>query len=248
MKHIYLLHAVFLFFILLGFLYSRYKKDGIYSSSGTLATILTHYINIIFMGYFLFAYYLFYTKIYLFFGYPGITVTFLHCIMCLILVDFCIYVTHRISHTIPAVWMFHFVHHADSKLNLSTSYRVSFIDVLYTTAPLLLMVMIGFPLSLALFSYTLSISWNHAAHSKYFRLPKFLELFFVSYNSHKIHHDQQEKNHMSNYGSAFIIWDRMFDTYVEEVQDFKPGIKGYEQNDIIKIQLDPIIKYFKKQL
>lgn len=66
-------------------------------------------------------------------------------------------------------------------------------------------------------------------------------------NNHRNHHDQTKIIRDSNYGGIFCIWDRIFGTYTESIaiKDFKSGFKNYNEQNIFRIQVDPLISYFK---
>ena len=85
------------------------------------------------------------------------------------------------------------------------------------------------------------------AHSAYIRLPRFFDYVFVTPHNHRIHHDQAVVNQNSNFGGIFSIWDRLFGTYVSDIKEFTPGIKGYSQDNFIMMEVDPIVRYLKNK-
>ena len=51
-----------------------------------------------------------------------------------------------------------------------------------------------------------------------------IEFFFVTPSHHRVHHATEEKYLDKNYGSSFIIWDRMFGTFYPEQETPNYGI------------------------
>ena len=74
-----------------------------------------------------------------------------------------------------------------------------------------------------------------------------MEYIFITPQTHIVHHDQEIKHQNSNFGAMFSIWDRMFGTYTGRVYAITPGIKKYEQNNFIKMESDPIVKYLESK-
>ena len=50
-------------------------------------------------------------------------------------------------------------------------------------------------------------------------------------NFHKVHHEQDQFYTDSNYGTLFIIWDRIFGTFkIKPVSEINYGLKEFEGN------------------
>jgi sterol desaturase/sphingolipid hydroxylase (fatty acid hydroxylase superfamily) len=73
----------------------------------------------------------------------------------------------------------------------------------------------------------------------------FFDYLFITPENHRVHHDEDIKNQNSNYGNLFSIWDRMFGTFVRTRENIIFGIKGYYQDNFIKMETDPVIAYIK---
>lgn len=168
-------------------------------------------------------------------------------IACLFLMDFLYYVFHRANHYFGVLWMFHFVHHSDTKLNLSVGFRSSWFEMVGLFATYSLLLIIGFPLSLFLVAFTITSTYQFLTHSRYIRVPAYLEFLFVTPHFHATHHDRSIENQNSNFGGVFSLWDRFFSTYVRDVQVSSFGIEGYSQNNVIKIHTDPILSYLRRK-
>ena len=234
------------FVIFAELLFSLYRKDRIHSISGTVNNV----VNGIIVKYIAIQSIAFYSVYLFFWDRNAISLqsqeplTLFSFITCLLLVDFCYYIFHSLHHSFAFLWMFHSVHHGDDKLNLSTAFRISWIEQLYIFlffAPILL---IGFSLKEVLISYFFLVAYQFFCHNQYLQLPKTFDLIFVTPHSHRIHHDQTLTNQNSNFGGVFSIWDRLFGTYTADIEGFTPGIAGYRQDKFLKLLIDPIMRYF----
>ncbi|MFM8331266.1 MAG: sterol desaturase family protein, partial [Candidatus Methylumidiphilus sp.] len=50
-----------------------------------------------------------------------------------LLFDLALYGWHRLNHTYDGLWMFHKVHHSDPDMNVTTAFRLHFVEVVLTT-------------------------------------------------------------------------------------------------------------------
>ncbi len=168
-------------------------------------------------------------------------------VVCLFLMDFLYYVFHRANHYFGLLWMFHFVHHSDTKLNLSVGFRSSWFEMVGLFATYSILLIIGFPLSLFLVAFTITSTYQFLTHSRYIQIPTYLEYLFVTPLFHAAHHDRSIKYQNSNFGGVFSLWDRFFSTYVKDVKSASFGIEGYSQHNVIKIHTDPILSYLRRK-
>ena len=228
------------------FSYSIYRKDGIYSITGTtgnfLDYIVTNFISNTVSKFYFSYFFIWFT----FFGYIYTKFNLLSFLICLLIVDFFFYILHYLKHKINFLWTFHYVHHSDNKFNMSTFLRASWVEQLFLmTIPLVPPLLLGFnPYIIILVSYTLFI-FQFFVHSQYIKFPHITSYMLITPQLHAIHHDQVTKHQNSNFGSMFSIWDRLFGTFIDKIDTFTPGIKGYQQDNFILMQTDPIIKYIK---
>jgi hypothetical protein len=61
--------------------------------------------------------------------------------------------------------------------------------------------------------------WVHTEHVG--RLG-FLEYIIITPSNHRVHHAQNDDYLDANYGGVFILWDRIFGTFIDERKDLKP--------------------------
>ena len=238
----------FVFTVLLfEFLRSLVQKDNIYSLNGTFHNILRG-LGLLFITNVVDDYYFgnFFVKFSLPNSFSSSPQVF-DVIFCLIVLDFFYYLAHWLKHNIGFLWALHAVHHNDRSFNMSTYLRASWIERFFITSlPVVGVFFLGFSIwDIAIATFT-SFAYQFFCHSQYLKLPHFLNLIFITPQLHRIHHDQEEKHQRSNFGAVFSIWDRLFGTYVDEISSFTPGIKGYQQDNFIKMEIDPIREYWKK--
>ena len=243
----YSLQLLVVLFVLGEFVYSIHTKDGVYSFTSTLGNILSGTVlkfislqmDVFYSGYMAIIFSLLHYS-----PSPFSLTSFLYG---LLILDFCYYLLHRMKHSVDFFWMFHFVHHSDHKFNMSTYLRASWIErFCMQTIPYFLLVFLGFGPSIIAQIALCSLIYQFFSPSQYIRLPRFLDLIFVTPHNHKIHHDMALKNQKSNFATMFSIWDRLFGTYTADIESFTPGITGYRQDNFLKVQIDPIREYFKK--
>ena len=56
------------------------------------------------------------------------------------------------------------------------------------------------------------------------KLPKPIEYIFNTPSHHRVHHGVNNPYLDRNYAGIFMIWDRMFGTFVEETEKVRYGI------------------------
>lgn len=134
--------------------------------------------------------------------------------------DFCYYWFHRASHRIRWFWASHSVHHSSNELNLGASYRFGWTGRLTGAAIFYVpMIWLGFapgPVFIASGFGLLYQFWVHAAW-----IPKlgWLEYVLNTPSHHRVHHAANPEYLDRNYGGIFIVFDRLFGTFVSERDD-----------------------------
>lgn len=141
--------------------------------------------------------------------------------------DFCYYWVHRFGHEINIFWAAHVVHHSSEEYNLTTALRQtsgsSFEFVLY----LPLAVLGVSPLMLVTVG-ALNLIYQYWVHTRHIGKLGWYEQIFVTPSNHRVHHAQNTAYIDRNYGGVFILWDRWFGTFQEELDDDPVvfGIRG----------------------
>lgn len=138
----------------------------------------------------------------------------LKALLAILAVDMLLYWWHRACHRFEFLWLFHRVHHSDRCLNVSTAFRVHFLEIITTTclkAGLIILLGIDKMTILAIESLILaSMMFNHA--NAHFKFERILKGFIVVPKLQRIHHSAEPNAHKHNYGIVSSIWDRLFGT------------------------------------
>lgn len=158
------------------------------------------------------------------------------CVIAILALDLVRYSTHRLSHSVGALWRFHQVHHSDPDFDISTALRVHPIEVVLTQGAYLLTVAVLAPpvvaVLIAELGSILQSFFSHANASLPRWVEKPLRAVFVTPDMHRIHHSEEVAEQYKNLSDIFPWWDHLFGTYVEKpaAGDDKivTGLKGFQ--------------------
>jgi sterol desaturase/sphingolipid hydroxylase (fatty acid hydroxylase superfamily) len=142
-------------------------------------------------------------------------------ILCFFLDDLAYYVFHRSAHRVRWFWASHVIHHSSQHYNLSTALRqtwTGFISIAFIfRLPLFL---IGFPPAMVFFCAGLNLIYQFWIHTEAIRrLPRWFEAVMNTPSHHRVHHGVNPRYLDANYAGVFIIWDKMFGSFVAERDD-----------------------------
>src|SRR3990167_1330107 len=139
--------------------------------------------------------------------------------------DFCYYWNHRLGHERNVLWAAHSVHHQSEDYNLSTALRQTSTGFIFGWIFYLPMALAGVPPLVFLTVAALNLLYQFWVHTRHIPKLGWFEWLFVSPSNHRVHHAQNAVYMDRNYGGVFILWDRMFGTFQEEL-DAEPVIFG----------------------
>ncbi|TAE47774.1 MAG: sterol desaturase family protein [Bacteroidetes bacterium] len=145
-------------------------------------------------------------------------------VLALMAADFLAYWHHRLSHEINVFWAGHIVHHQSEELNVTTVFRVSAFSVINRTFFFIWMPVFGFEPQFATSAIVAVGLFQFVTHTRLVGKLGFIEKIFVTPSHHRVHHARNEKYLDKNYGHVFIIWDKMFGTFIEEDEEPDYGI------------------------
>ncbi len=132
--------------------------------------------------------------------------------------DFCYYWKHRFGHEWRIMWASHVAHHQSEEFNLSTALRQTGTDyigfVFYI--PLFLA---GVPAAVVVTVGSLNLIYQFWVHTEHIRRLGPLEWILVTPSNHRVHHARNPEYLDKNYGGVFILWDRMFGTFKDEMPE-----------------------------
>jgi len=134
-----------------------------------------------------------------------------------LLLDMLIYWQHRLFHTVPMLWRFHKMHHADSHVDTTTGLRFHPVEIAMSLGiKAAAVVILGVPaIAIVIFEVALNgfALFNHAN----IRLPQKWDdrigLVLITQRLHRIHHSQAKSESNSNYGFSVSWWDRLFNSF-----------------------------------
>lgn len=133
--------------------------------------------------------------------------------------DFCYYWAHRCGHEISVLWASHAVHHQSEDYNLSTALRQPSTGFLFNWIFYLPLFLIGLPLEVVATVNAIDLIYQFWVHTQHIGKLGWADRVFVTPSNHRVHHAQNEIYIDKNYGGILILWDRLFGTFQEEVDE-----------------------------
>ncbi len=141
-------------------------------------------------------------------------------------VDLLSYWYHRCSHRINILWAGHVTHHSSDRYNFSNGFRTSLFQGINRIAFWSILPLFGFTPAVLVITLKISGLYDFLLHTEYVRRLGFLEKVLITPSHHRVHHGQNDIFIDKNYGSTFVIWDKLFGTFQEETEPVRYGIKG----------------------
>ena len=111
-------------------------------------------------------------------------------------------------------WNFHVVHHSSSQYNLSVAVRQSWFSGIAHWIFYVPVALLGFPLWSFVLMHGLNLIYQFWIHTKFIKNLGFLEYFLNTPSHHRVHHGVNNAYLDKNYAGIFIIWDRLFGTFI----------------------------------
>ena len=143
-----------------------------------------------------------------------------------LVLDFQGYWVHRWAHEINFFWNKHLVHHSSEEFNLPCALRQSissFVNLF--TFFLVPAALLGVPAIVIATIAPLHLFAQFWYHTRHIGRMGFLEHIIVTPSHHRVHHAINPEYLDKNYSQIFIIWDKLFGTFQEEMPD-KPPVYG----------------------
>jgi alkylglycerol monooxygenase len=137
--------------------------------------------------------------------------------------DFAGYWVHRLDHEYNFFWNAHIIHHSSEDFNLACALRQS-ISVVFRLFTIFLLpaALVGVPTMVIAVVAPLHLFAQFWYHTQHINKMGFLEKIIVTPSHHRVHHAINPEYLDKNYGQIFIIWDKLFGTFQEELPDKKP--------------------------
>ena len=146
-------------------------------------------------------------------------------VLAFVLYDFCYYWLHRMGHERTILWAAHVAHHQSEDYNLTTALRQTSTGFLLGWIFYIPMFLVGVPAEVVVTVGSLNLIYQFWVHTEHIAKLGWYEWLFVTPSNHRVHHAQNDIYLDRNYGGVFILWDRLFGTFQEEL-DEEPVIFG----------------------
>jgi len=143
----------------------------------------------------------------------------------MVMYDFCYYWLHRLGHERTILWAAHVAHHQSEDYNLTSALRQTSTGFLFGWIFYIPMYLLGIPAEVVVTVGALNLIYQFWVHTQHIGKLGWYEWIFVTPSNHRVHHAQNDIYLDRNYGGLFIIWDRLFGTYQEEL-DAEPVVYG----------------------
>ncbi|MDC6366031.1 MULTISPECIES: sterol desaturase family protein [Flavobacteriaceae] len=152
-----------------------------------------------------------------------IKVTWLVWVIGFVAIDFAGYWNHRLSHHINFFWNQHVIHHSSEEFNLACALRQSISNILgYFPLLLIPAALLGVPHKVIAILAPIQLFAQFWYHTQHIGKMGWLEYVIVTPSQHRVHHAINPEYIDKNLGQIFCIWDRMFGTFQEELEEVPP--------------------------
>ena len=143
----------------------------------------------------------------------------------LVAYDFCYYWVHRFGHTVALMWAAHVVHHQSEDYNLSTALRQTSSGWLVSWIFYIPMAVLGFPPLVFGVVALVDLLYQYWVHTQQIGRLGWFDRWFCAPSNHRVHHAVNDRYLDKNYGGIFLVWDRLFGSYIAE-DDAEPCVYG----------------------
>lgn len=154
-------------------------------------------------------------------------------------------------HSNAILWRLHRVHHSDTDIDVTTTFRSHPVEVLFSTVLIRIGIVLIFGLPLiALVIHDLAKSLLSIFQHCNLKVPKklthALSTVLMTSDLHRLHHSALQIETDSNFGGIFTFWDRLLKTYqwrkLEEHGHIVLGLESFrsaKDQNIIGLLLQP---------
>ena len=177
-------------------------------------------------------------------------------ILALLLFEFINYWFHRALHKYPLLWRIHAVHHCDTELDSSTTFRNHPLELLVIapfTVPLVYF--LGFPAASVIFFQVVKTIVLVFAHSNVL-LPESIErkirLFIATPDYHRAHHAAEQRYTDSNFSTVLPLFDYLFGTYQnlerERLLQLRTGLNYLDRPEDSRLDKLLLLPFFWRRM
>lgn len=158
-----------------------------------------------------------------------IETTWLVWVLSFLAIDFASYCHHRLAHSVNIFWNRHVIHHSSEEFNLACALRQSISGIVSLSFIFLLpAAILGIPPKIIATIAPLHLFMQFWYHTKLIGKLGWLEYIIVTPSQHRVHHAINDEYLDKNLSAVFCIWDRLFGTYQEELDEV-PCVYGVKK-------------------
>ena len=142
--------------------------------------------------------------------------------------DFAGYWSHRFEHEINLFWNRHIIHHSSEEFNLACALRQNVSAIFGIFFFLMIpLAILGVPAKVVAVVAPLHLFAQFWYHTRLIDKMGWLEYIIVTPSHHRVHHAINDIYLDKNFSQIFIVWDKMFGTFQEELKEVPPvyGVK-----------------------
>lgn len=142
--------------------------------------------------------------------------------------DFAGYWSHRFNHVVNLFWNRHIIHHSSEEFNLSCALRQSISAIVGIYFFLYIpMAIVGIPAEVVGLIAPIHFFAQFWYHTRLIGRMGWLEHIIVTPSHHRVHHAINPEYIDKNFSEIFIVWDKWFGTFQEELPEVPPvyGVK-----------------------
>lgn len=144
--------------------------------------------------------------------------------------DFAYYWFHRMNHEVRLFWAGHVNHHSSEYLNFATALRQGVGERAHKYLFWLWIPLLGFDGVMMFTMMAANLIYQFFVHTELVRkMPSWYEYIFNTPSHHRAHHASNIRYLDTNHAGVLIIWDRIFGTFSEEIDEDAP-VYGLTKN------------------
>lgn len=114
------------------------------------------------------------------------------------------------------------MHHSSQKYNLSTALRQTWTGGFFSFIFYLALPLLGFHPLMIFTQMSISLLYQYWIHTELInKMPQWFEAIFNTPSHHRVHHGSNPLYLDRNHAGIFIIWDKIFGTFQEELASEK---------------------------
>jgi sterol desaturase/sphingolipid hydroxylase (fatty acid hydroxylase superfamily) len=160
----------------------------------------------------------------------------LEIVLAVSLMDYTLYLWHRLMHRWAWLWRFHLPHHVDLELDVSTALRFHFSELVMSV-----------PWRAGQIALMMSILFHHSNVRLPIEIERRLNYFIITPRMHGIHHSIIRSEEESNFSSGLTLWDTLHGTLKLNVrqEEITIGVPAYR--DSREVRLFNVLMPFRRQ-